>query len=162
MAIQWKGGDRFRIKSLQELTREGWTPCSGQMIPPTRTNLAPIAVRDTAEEIEIIDIGLCNIYIPTYDIIRLCDRSAIERSMNTLEMQYYLDKVVVPPMAAQVLQLGSIYGQSVAASLLDEAPQWDTWKPAPTRCCTCEFYMLMREGCKCGGFKAEQEAKEKV
>ena len=163
MAIQWKGGDRFRIKSLQELTREGWTLCSGSVIPPQGSNLPPLAVIDTAEEIEIVSVGICsNTYVYHYDIIRLSDRSSIESSMNTLEMQYYLDRVVVQPMGAQVLQFGSIYGQSVAASLLDEAPQWDTWKPAPTRCCTCEFYMLMREGCKCGGFKAEQEAKEKV
>ena len=161
MAIQWKGGDRFRIKSLQELTREGWTPCSGQLIPPTRMNLTPIAVRDAAEEIEIIDTGPCsNIYLYHYDIIRLSDRSAIERSMNTLDMQYYLDMVVVQPPAAQLAPTPPDPNLAWIATSLDQqkASQWDTWKPAPTRVCTCELYLMLREGCQCGGFKAEQEA----
>ena len=165
MAIQWKGGDRFRIKSLQELTREGWTLCSGSVIPPHGSNLLPLAVIDTAEEIEIVSVGICsNTYVYHYNIIRLSDGYAIEKSMNTYEMQYYLDRVVVQPPAAQLAPTPPDPNLAWIATSLDQqkASQWDTWKPAPTRCCTCEFYMLMREGCKCGGFKAEQEAKEKV
>ena len=161
MAIQWKGGDKFRIKDIDELRREGWTPCSGQLIPPQGSNLSPLAVINTAEEIEIVSVGICsNTYVYHYNIIRLSDGYAIEKSMNTYEMQYYLDRVVVQPPAAQLAPTPPDPNLAWIATSLDQqkASQWDTWKPAPTRVCTCELYLMLREGCQCGGFAAERDA----
>ena len=167
MAISWKIGDKFRTKTVRDLTSEGWTIVSGKAIPPSHIWITPLDVLNTSEEVEIIDTTQSYAgAVEIYNVVRTRDNAIVAHSFMKSEVQDFLDYVVDQTAGTINISNGTTtYGNPLTASHSmwggwpvpptadSHASQWETAKPAPEapRACTCEFYSLLRDGCKCGG-----------